>query len=182
MHCYHSCFYYCEFTFNCNFSFLNHCCKFALNCNFNLVMRIWTFYGIWALWMFYYYYYYSFPSPPARALHSFPLSPSSRLSPVLALLACAVLSTKDPVVVEKMSWKGLRWEQRSLGSVLSRTSYGSWYYIIILVMRAIAFYYVITHYFIILGISSWKALTVKLRKPWTPVKFQECWLCTGQSQ
>ena len=67
---------------------------------------------------YYYYYYYSFPSPPARALHSFPLSPCSRLSPVLALLACAVLSTKDPVVVEKMSWKGLRWEQRSLGSVL----------------------------------------------------------------
>ena len=25
-------------------------------------------------------------------------------------------------------------------------------------------------------------LTVKLRKPWTPKKFQECWLCTGQSQ
>ena len=24
--------------------------------------------------------------------------------------------------------------------------------------------------------------TVKLRKPWTPEKFQECWLCTGQSQ
>ena len=39
-------------------------------------------------------------------------------------------------------------------------------------MRAIAFYYVITHYFIILGISSWKALTVKLRKPWTPVNFR----------
>ena len=24
--------------------------------------------------------------------------------------------------------------------------------------------------------------TVKLRTPWTPEKFQECWLCTGQSQ
>ena len=24
--------------------------------------------------------------------------------------------------------------------------------------------------------------TVKLRKPWAPEKFQECWLCTGQSQ
>ena len=24
--------------------------------------------------------------------------------------------------------------------------------------------------------------TVKLRKPWTPENFQECWLCTGQSQ
>ena len=22
--------------------------------------------------------------------------------------------------------------------------------------------------------------TVKVRKPWTPEKFQECWLCTGQ--
>ena len=25
MHCYHSCFYYFEFTLNCNFSFLNNC-------------------------------------------------------------------------------------------------------------------------------------------------------------
>ena len=25
-------------------------------------------------------------------------------------------------------------------------------------------------------------VTVKLRKPWTTEKFQECWLCTGQSQ
>ena len=25
-------------------------------------------------------------------------------------------------------------------------------------------------------------ITVKLRKPWTPENFQECWLCTGQSQ
>ena len=24
--------------------------------------------------------------------------------------------------------------------------------------------------------------TVKLRKPWTPEKFQQCWLCTGQLQ
>ena len=28
-----NCFYYCEFTFNCNLSFLNYC-KFTLNCNF----------------------------------------------------------------------------------------------------------------------------------------------------
>ena len=27
-----------------------------------------------------------------------------------------------------------------------------------------------------------RVVTVKLRKPWTPEKFQECWLCTGQSQ
>ena len=27
-----------------------------------------------------------------------------------------------------------------------------------------------------------KSVTVKLRKPGTPEKFQECWLCTGQSQ
>lgn len=29
----YSCFYYCEFTFNCNLSFLNYC-KFTPNCNF----------------------------------------------------------------------------------------------------------------------------------------------------
>ena len=28
----------------------------------------------------------------------------------------------------------------------------------------------------------WNLFTVKLRRPWTPEKFQECWLCTGQSQ
>ena len=34
---------------------------------------------------------------------------------------------------------------------------------------------------VLLSIRRW-VVTVKLRKPWTPEKFQECWLCTGQSQ
>ena len=35
-HCYHGCFYYCEFTFNGNLSFFNYC-KFTLNCNFSFL-------------------------------------------------------------------------------------------------------------------------------------------------
>ena len=36
MHCYHGCFYYRDFTFNGNLSFLNYC-KFTLNCNFSFL-------------------------------------------------------------------------------------------------------------------------------------------------
>ena len=42
MHCYHSCFYYCEFTFNSNLSFLNYC-KFTLNCNFSFLAFFFSF-------------------------------------------------------------------------------------------------------------------------------------------
>ena len=63
MHCYHSWSYYCDFTFSCNFSFLNHC-KFTLNCNFSFLAFLFRFYSchahlniLWNLRIINVYYY-----------------------------------------------------------------------------------------------------------------------------